>query len=585
MPSLKNTGLTLGRREFVAGLGGVRDHEPTDVVLVVDNTASMGRVTNGRTLLDLRIEAARATLANSGPVDRFWVAPVVGSIIATDATAAEAVEALSSIVSTDAGGDIVARLRGLTAAVPVREDRVREAHVFTDVQASGLRDQSVDLSAWGPVLIGSPPEAEETNGAVASLRLEPDGPVVPGDPASVAARISGGQSPGDLPDTVDVRLIVDGSTAGISRTTWGSEAILPLPDLGPGLHTIRVEAPPSGLRSDDSRQLGLVAADRPVVRLTGEPGSFLSKAMETLWAEGRLEAEGPGRDVTVEIVEGPAPSGGSARPTLVLVPPVDLAELPAFQQRLTALSVPWRLSVREQAGSVGFEDGSAVEGLSGVSVSVAYSLERQPVPATAADSVLLRTSDGEPWLVRGSAGDRVFVLLASPMDPSATTLPASVSMIPFMETVLLRWARPGEEPAWSIDAGAVFSLPSRAESVVSPTGDTIGVEGGAPWIPDRTGLWELRISEGGPVTVGVNVPAGESDVTRATEAEVGEAFPGTRVEIVESDEDWPQAAFLARRGAEATPWLIGVVLTLVLAEIFLAAPERRRGEPKISAHE
>jgi hypothetical protein len=569
----------------LVGLGGVRDHEPTDVLLLVDNTASMGRVTDGRTLLDHQLEAARATLANAGAVDRFWIAPMVGPVIAADVPAAEAVDALSSIMASDAGGDTVERLRQLTAAVPVNDDRVREAQIFTDLQATGLRGQSLDLSSWGTVLIGSPPDGDEPNGTVSGLRLEPNGPVVPGDPAAVAARIAQGAGSEDYPDTVDVRLIVDGRTAGISRAPWGSEAILPLPDLAPGLHTIRVETPPSGLRSDDSRQLGLVAADRPIVRVTGEANGFVTKALETLLAEGRLEAEGPGRDATVEIVEGTARTGGSGRPALVLVPPADLTALPAFQQRLTALSVPWRLYMIEQAGSIGFQETAAVDGLASVTVSVADSLQRQATPATAVDSVLLSTSDGAPWLVRGRAGDRVFLLMASPMDPSATTLPASVSMIPFMEKVLLHWARPGDEPAWSIPAGVPFSLPARAESVVSPQGDTLRVEGGAPWTPHHAGLWELRVSEGLPVTLGVNVPLAESDVTAAAGPEIAAAFLETRVEVVDDREDWPESAFTARRGAEATPWLLGVVLTLILAEIFLAAPERRRWDLQGSAHE
>ena len=40
----------------LAGLGDVGDHEPTDVLLLVDNSASMGRVTGGRTLLDHQLE-------------------------------------------------------------------------------------------------------------------------------------------------------------------------------------------------------------------------------------------------------------------------------------------------------------------------------------------------------------------------------------------------------------------------------------------------------------------------------------------------------------------------------------------------
>ena len=130
-----------------------------------------------------------------------------------------------------------------------------------------------------------------------------------------------------------------------------------------------------------------------------------------------------------------------------------------------------------------------------------------------------------------------------------------------------------------------FSLPARAESVISPRGDTLRVEGGAPWAPLHAGLWQLRVSEGSPLTVGVNVPLAESDVSGATEDEIAAAFQGTRVEVIERGEDWPESAFTARRGAEATPWLLGLVLTLILAEIFLAAPERRRLELKGAANE
>ncbi|MDH3298481.1 MAG: VWA domain-containing protein, partial [Gemmatimonadota bacterium] len=492
-----------------AGRGGARDHEPTDVLLIIDNSASMGRVQGDRTLLAHQVDAARATLTNAGPADRFWVAPLIGPVVAAGVSGDEAMAALESVESTDAGGDIVGRLDELTASVPVLEDRAREAHVYSDGQASALGGASLDLSAWGPVLLGVPGRSETRNGAVTRLRLEPDGPVVPGDPAAVAAMIGRSGDVDATADTVDVRLIVDGQTAAMSRTMWGSEAMLALPDLAPGAHTVRVETPPSGLRSDDGRQIGLIAAGSPIVRLSGDPTGFVGVALQTLLAEGRIRAETPGVRADVEIVEGTYRPATLNEAALVLIPPLEFADLPAFQQRLSALGVPWRLRLQPVSGSVAFDEPSQVPGLDQARVSMAYTLERQASPMGDADSVLVRTGDGAAWLVRGQAGSRVFLLFASAIHPEATDLPTGVAMIPFLETLLLHWSRPGAEPTWDVTAGSALALPARAEQVVSPAGDTFSVEGGAPWTPVQAGIWMVQVADDGAgrtIPLGVNVP-------------------------------------------------------------------------------
>ncbi len=563
----------------LAGRGGARDHEPTDALLIVDNSASMGRVTDGRTLLDHQLEAARTALENAGPADRFWVAPLVGTVLAAGVSADQAVAALGAIEATDAGGDLVGRLAELTTAVPVVDDRVREAHVYSDGQASALQGEPLDLSAWGPVVIGVDTGGESPNGAVTALRLEPDGPVVPGEPATVAALI-GITGEGGGTDTVDVRLIVDGQTAAMSRAAWGSEAILALPDLSPGTHSIRVETPPSSLRSDDGRQLGLVTADVPVVQFAGDPDGFLGKALQTLWAEGRIRNESGGDVPSVEVVEGTYRPSGPGEAALLLVPPLDITDLPAFQQGLSAAGVPWRLAVQPSAGAVTLGNPPRIGGIDLVRVSMAYGLERQTAPVSSVDSVLLRTADGAPWLVRGRAGSRVFLLLASPVDPGATDLPTGVAMIPFLEHLLLYWSRPGEEPSWRTEAGVSLALPARAEEVVSPSGDTVRVEGGAPWMPVHAGVWTVRVADDGmsaDTPVGVNVPTAESDLRPASTAELESAFAGSTVQTVGTSGDWSSSVFAARRGAEATPWLLLAIVLLFFAELILAAPERALG--------
>jgi hypothetical protein len=143
--------------------------------------------------------------------------------------------------------------------------------------------------------------------------------------------------------------------------------------------------------------------------------------------------------------------------------------------------------------------------------------------------------------------------------------------------VLLRWSRPGQEPTWSTVAGHPVTMPVRAEFIVSPDGDTIAVEGGARWTPRHAGNWTIRSAGAdNPVDLrlGVNVPAAESDIRPASNADLEAALAGSQIEAVERPGDWPGAVFTARRGAEATPWLLGAVLLLVLAEVIVAAPER-----------
>ena len=572
----------------LAGRGGPRDHEPTDALLIIDNTASMNRVREGRALLDYQLDAARESLVHASSADRFWVAPVVGPVLAAGVPAERAISALGEVEATDAGGDIIGRLVEMTAAVPVLDDRAREAHVYTDGQASALGGGPLNLSAWGPVLIGRPDAVSVPNGMVSRLRLDPDGAVIPGDPTVVVALIermtsegaSAGAPEGESEaavEPVDVRLIIDGRTAAMSRVAWGSEAILTLPDLAPGSHTLRIETPPSGLRSDDGRQIGLTAADNPIVRLAGDPDGFVGKALRTLWTEGRVRSDAAGEAATVEIVEGSSPPDGPDDAALVLIPPMDLTDLPAFQQRLAALGVPWRLAMQPTSGSIALDEPPDVAGLPGVRISTAYSLERQAAPAAAVDSVLIRTADGAPWLIRGQSGSRVFLLLASPIHPDATDLPIGVAMIPFLEHMLLRWIRPDAEPTWSSDAGRVLTLPARAEEIISPAGDTIRVEGGAPWTPRRAGTWTVGVAgaeERVNLRLGVNVPALESEVRSYTDTDLEAALAGTQVQTVARLAAWPAAVFTARRGAEATPWLLGAVLLLALTEILLAAPKR-----------
>jgi len=565
----------------LAGRGETDDHAPTDVVVLVDNSASTGRVREGRTLLDWQLDAVRATLSDATPADRFWIVPAAGVPLAAGVDAATALSMLDSLGATEARADLVARSAESTAAVPVEDDRVRELQIYTDGQADALRGGPLDLSSWGRVVVSVPAGLSPSNGFVADLRLEPDGVVVPGDPPAAAVALARDADPGSPDgDTTEVRLVVDGRTAAVTRAVPGSEVLVPLPDLAPGPHTVRAETPVAGLRSDDVRHLGLLASEPPTVVRAGGGDGFLDAALSTLAEDGRIRPDGDAPLVVLEGAATPVPAGTGP---ILLIPPAELPRLPAFQQRLDALGVPWRLEGRSAAGDLGLAGGD-LGGLGTVRVSVAHALTRLAAPSTEDDSVLLRTTDGAPWLVRGHAADRVYLLLASPLRPEATSLPVSAAMVPFVERLVLHWSRPTSAPLRSMDAGSTVTLPPRLEGLRTPEGHEQPAEGGAPWTPLRAGVWTMVLpaEQGGIRYVGVNVPASESDLRSASREEVRQAFGGSELEIVESDAGWKNAAFGARRAAEATPWVVALILALAIAELLLAAPSRRSGRSEVT---
>jgi hypothetical protein len=181
--------------------------------------------------------------------------------------------------------------------------------------------------------------------------------------------------------------------------------------------------------------------------------------------------------------------------------------------------------------------------------------------------------------VRGRAGSRIYLLLASPLHPDATDLPVSAAMVPFVERLLLYWSRPAAAAAPSVDAGSTVVLPTRIAGFRTPGGEAVTAEGGAPWTPRTAGTWVFVLSgDDGPAEqpVGVNVPASESDLRTASAEEIRSAFGGSELRFASTSEAWTDAVFGSRRAADVTLPLVGGILLLALVELFLAAPGRRR---------
>ena len=577
----------------LVGRGEAGSHPPTDLILVLDNTASMVRLSGESALLDVARSAANVTLEHMGPEDRVWLATPVDGMAVTGGTAVEAARALESIRGSDASGSMPEAIELAVSAVPGVEGRVRELQVLTDLQGgsfSGTVRPGDGISVRVLQLI---PDVVP-NGAVTAVDIGPSTPVPPGSAVTVTARLTAwpaGSGPGlsvdsQSPAEVDARLPHDGRPAGVQTAAWGSDAAFSLPSPTPGSHVVRVEIDPSGLRADDGRQTGVRVADAARVAIhrgAGSEADFLERALETLEADGRIDLSTAG-PIDVAILVGPGASGrlqprqAGREPSIVLIPPLDVLALPAFNQELSSLGVPWRAELDPQAGALRI-DGREVPGLSDQFVSRRYSLRAIQAPGSPADSILLRTSDGEPWAARGEInGFATYVLLGSPLHPDATGLPVSVAMVDFVDVLVNRWVRPGDPPG-SRQAGELLTLPPRADSLAGPSGRAERVEGGAPWRPRLAGSWRLALrTEDGTESrfIGVNVAASESDPAPIGTDDLSRVIESDGLRIVRSAAEWEDAIFARRRGRDLRPALVAIMLLALVIEAVLAAPRRSR---------
>jgi hypothetical protein len=560
----------------LAGRGGTADHAPTDVAVLVDNSASMTRALDGRTVLDAQLDRARETLAQAGPADRFWVLPTVGQPVGLGVGRDEARRALSRIPPTHGAGDVAFTAREALRVLPAGA-RARELHVYTDLQAADLRGEPLPASDGFPVVISVATVAAEPN--IAVLAAQVGGPSGGGAPATrtVTARVERMPRNAEESDTLAVRLELDGETVGLARAAAGSEVVFTLVGARPGLNWGRVEISPSGLRLDDARHFVFRVAQAPGIRHLGSADGFLSSALETLASDGMLTLPG---DASVVIAEGvvEAPESLSGVQILVLVPPADAVDLPRFNEQLSLLGMPWRVVTDAARGELALAADEAIGGLAGIRVYRRYRLWRS-VDATGADTILLRTEDGAPWLVRETDGRRTSLLLASSLDPRATSLPVSAAMIPFVEALLLRWTQSAGWPGRSFDVGEPLLLPPGADSVLGPDGTTRRVDGGAPFTPYRSGLYRVITGRGADrVEAGfaANVPAGESDPLVADARALEELFPGFEVRSARSSEAWMNTVYRGRIGADLSGVFLALVALLALAEALLAAPARGR---------
>jgi hypothetical protein len=551
---------------------GGAGHHPTSVVIVLDNSLSTGAVVGDRRVLDHLKAAALATIAASGPDDRLWLVhaaepwqPAVTGVPEEVALAVRAAEPSST------GADLVAQVeRAGSILATESRDRAREIHLLSDLRATAFASPAAPRNGY-PVLVMDPPVAVTANRAVTAVEINGGIPPRAGEPAALAATIAGfGPDGGAAADTVDVRLVMDGTVRAVTRAPVGTAATLPLPARGPGLVAGRVEIDGDALTADDRRHFAVDVRPAPIVEL-GAPAPFVEEALAVLADAGRIRLgrAGPG-----DVLIAPGGLGLEAvrRGVSVLVlPPASPLEVGATNQRLAAAGIPRRLGPPTAGEGRLAAEGSGLERvLYDARLRQAYPIEAAGVPG---DTVLVRLRTGEPWAVAGPAEPGRYMILGSPLTPEAGTLPTSVAMLPLLDRAVNAWATDRVSDA-EYHPGAVVTLPP-GDSVLRPDGLRDEAADGVLYRLVQAGVYRVIRSDTVVAAFAVNAPAVASDVRRLEQAGVLRMFPGRDVSVV-GPRTWERRIFTQRLGRDISIPLLLMAALLLLVEAALAAAGRRR---------
>lgn len=513
--------------------GGIGDHAPSALALIVDNSASSAAMVDGVATLDRIVNAARRTLDRATPADRIWLITADG--VARPGSTAALQDRLGTLRAEPVPmslGDAIAQGRDLVRSA----GRSGEVIVITDLQRSAI----TSARGRGPILVLRPDGASSVNRAVVSLSpgAQPWGP----DGGRVGLAIASSDTA-----PVAVTIGVGGRALREVLVTPGAPASQRIPPIAPGWTTVTASMPPDEFRLDDERVVALRAAPPAGVRWDATD-QWVAAALDVLASDGRVR---PGEGLRIGTL-GPGPS--------LVFPPDDAARIGAINRLLVSRGSAWRFG-----GMVVSAERTDSNALLPVREAVSRRVRLESSGATGGE--VLATVGGEPWLVR--SGD--LLLVGSRFDPAWTALPLAAAFVPLLDAIVTRVAN-GAPELPEVAAGTAVRIPERATTVVQD-GAQREVEGGALWYPRSLGVHYLLA---GPDTLGaisVHLDLRESDFARAEDRDVRALWPGARLADMT---DGPRLAFTLGGRGDLRGALLLLALACVLAETALAGRVPRR---------
>lgn len=555
-----------GARLFLRGPGTA--HPPTALAIILDNSMSSGLVRGQERTLDHLRAVALQTVDAANESDRIWVLragePWQASVPGTREQVRRIIE---ETVPTAVRGDLSQAIVHAAELVGTAGLAATEIHLVSDLQATAFSEVPAPAGEI-PVVVWAAEEAGATNRGIVRVVVGGGLPPLQGQRSELTLRASDGPDGDTVP--IPVRVTVDDRIRGAGAVPPGASLALPLPAApAAGWVLGTVDADPDDLSADDRRYFAFRARPAPTVSVAGDPGVFVTEAAGVLEAAGRL------RVVSTRQAEALISAGAEALEDLgsdagvLILPPSDPTLLPALNRRLALAGIPWRFEREEGGGEVTLQGAGLPEPLEGIRARSWYRLALAGDPP--APTRTLAYAGGDPWALEGTdAHGRRYLLLASPMDPAASSLPVSAEMVRFVDWFTGQWAATGSTPR-EVLAGEPLPAPRSADAVRLPSGAEVAVDGTRiVRATAEAGFYTFLAGDSIVSVEAVNTPPGESDLTPLASGAVRDRI-GSEVTIVRRAGGWGRAIFRARQGPELWQLLLIAALIILVVEGAVAA--------------
>lgn len=521
-------------------------HAPTAMAIVLDNSLSTTVVAGGEPVLERLRRAADRVAARAAATDRLWLVTADG--VVTSGTAATVRAAIARVEPLGGAGDPAAAVRRAAALARAAGLQAAEVALVTDGQASTwaapLPLGTVRVAVHAPA-VQLPANHAVVDAGARPARWTPRG--------TLSARVRG---PGD---SVTWRATLGGRTLArgtVVTDARGADVTLAAAPPERGWVAASIELEPDELRGDDVGHAALFVGPAPGLAATPGAGPFARSAVDALVQAGSAR---PGGDVAIaaeDLVRLPA----------LVAAPLDPVRVGAANRALERAGIPWRFGAVQRGEQVVASDDSLIAAKpGGVTVSQRYPLVR----AGAGGGDTLARVGREPWIVAGPG----YVLVGSPLDPSATNLPVRAGFVPWVAQVLA--TRLAGEPGALVRAAplARVALPADADELERPDGSVVPVRGDSISAPAAPGVYLVRRAGRRIGALAVNVEAEETELRRLDREGLGRRFEASAVDVAEQEAGFVAATY----GAGARRPLTGLFLALALAALAVETLVAARG--------